>query len=132
MKDAVSQVQIGAQAAARLPAAHREVVVAHAHDGMAGENGVPVGLSGEHQRRAVRGVPAEQLAQVGGLIGHFVGAVLAGERPVGIAHLLQRRGIAARIAQDAGHAVEIVAAVAADASVDVPGDEPHGCSLRRG
>ena len=72
---AVRQRQIGTQASARLAAPDGEVVVLRPGDWKPRNDGVAVGPSRAHQGRTVSHRPAEEPAQMGGVVGHFAGPI---------------------------------------------------------
>src|SRR5207237_10855016 len=124
---AVRQREVGAQAPAGLSPPDGEIVVLRPGDGESREDRVAVGTSRPDERRAIRYGPPEKPSEVGGVVRHLerqVGG--AGPRPVGIAYFLERRDVAAQSREDGSDPRQIAASVAAEPSVDVPGDEPHG------
>ena len=63
------ELEIRAQAPARLPIGHGKIVVVRVHDGEMGEDGVPVRLSPEHEVWSVGDEPSQPAPEPGGLIG---------------------------------------------------------------
>ena len=126
MQSGAVDMHIGPQAPSRLVPTDREVVVPHPQDGVARQNGVSIGPSGEDERGAISDVPSEQLRQMRGVIRDLVAPVLAAARAVVVADFLQGGDVAARFGEHARDALQVAFPVPAHAAVDVPADEAHG------
>jgi hypothetical protein len=119
------QREVGAKAAARLPPAHRQVVVDLPQDRQPAQDGV-----------AVAAAAFEDVGHEG-----EAGTRLLGDRPrlvqrrdatVDLADLLERGDLGRELAQHAGDAAQIEPSVGPDTAVDVPGEERELVGHRQG